>query len=340
MEEMKYRVLPVFLLLALVLLASSALQAGGGANVRHEESRMVMGTMYTVTAYGPNTPKYPDLISQALDEVERIDKLLSHYKPDSQVSKINLGGSQGPVVVDQELFDLIAESVRYSRDFDGAFDITVGPLVKTWGFFLGKGKLPADAELETIKPRVGYQHIILDAAAHSVRFDVTGAELDLSGIGHGYAVDRAVRILRAGGAENALVSAGGTTVYAMGAPLGSNGWPVDIPDPIDPKKPARKVMLRDRALSVSGSAVKAFEAGGVRYSHIMDPRTLKPVQGILSVAVLTTTGTIGDALDNVFFVQGVDLTRSSLTKHPAGTEAMFFLPDAADPTKWTMVSVK
>jgi thiamine biosynthesis lipoprotein len=146
---MKCRVLPVFVLVTLVLFASG-LRAGGGANVRHEESRMVMGSMFTVVAYGPNTPKIPDLITQALDEVDRIDKLMSHYKPDSQISKINLEGSQGPVVVDQELFDLIAESVRYSRDSEGAFDISVGPLMKTWGFFLGGGKLPADAELEKI----------------------------------------------------------------------------------------------------------------------------------------------------------------------------------------------
>jgi FAD:protein FMN transferase len=335
---MKYRVLPVFLLVSLVLCASSGLRAGGGANVRHEESRMVMGSLWTVAAYGPNTPKIPDLITQALDEVDRLDKLMSHYKPDSQISKINLGGSQGPVVVDQELFDLIAESVRYSRDSDGAFDITVGPLMKAWGFFMGDGKLPPDAELEKVKPRVGYQHIIMDAAAKSIRFDVTGAELDLGGIAKGYAVDRAIRILRGGGLANALVSAGGSTVYAMGAPLGSAGWPVEIQDPFDSKKVAHKVMLRDRALSVSGSSEKFFEAGGVRYSHIMDPRTLKPVQGILTVAVLTTTGTIGDALDNVFFVQGVDQTRANLTKHPAGTEAIFFLP--AGDAKWTMVSVK
>jgi FAD:protein FMN transferase len=288
--------------------------------------------------YGPNIPKIPEVITQALDEVDRIDKLMSHYKPDSQISKINLGGSKGPVVVDQELFDLIAESVRYSRDSEGAFDITVGPLMKAWGFFMGNGKLPPDAELEAIKPRIGYQHIILDAAAHSIRFDVTGAELDLGGIGKGYAVDRAIKILRAGGLANALVSAGGSTVYAMGAPLGSGGWPVEIPDPFDPKKPAHKVMLRDRALSVSGSSEKFFVADGVRYSQIMDPRTLKPAQGILTVAVLTTTGTIGDALGNVFFVQGVDQTRASLSKHPVGTEAMFFLPNGDG--KWTMVSVK
>jgi thiamine biosynthesis lipoprotein len=263
---------------------------------------------------------------------------MSHYKPDSQLSKINLGGSQGPVVVDQELFDLIAESVRYSRDSDGAFDITVGPLMKAWGFFMGDGKLAPDAELEKLKPRIGYQHIIMDAAAKSIRFDVTGAELDLGGIAKGYAVDRAVRILRAAGLSNALVSAGGSTVYGMGAPLGSGGWPVEIQDPLDPKKVGHKVMLRDRALSVSGSSEKFFEAGGVRYSHIMDPRTLKPVQGILAVAVLTTTGTIGDALDNVFFVQGVDQTRANLAKHPAGTEVIFFLPDGD--AKWTLVHVK
>jgi FAD:protein FMN transferase len=306
--------------------------------VRHEESRMAMGAMYTIAAFGPNTPKIPELIGQALDEVERIDKLISHYKPESQISKINLEGSKGPVVIDQELYDLIAESIRYSRDTDGAFDITIGPVIKAWGFFMGNGKLAPADELEKIKPRIGYQHVIMDAATRSVRFDVTGAELDLGGIAKGYAIDRAVRLLRAGGATNALVSVGGTKFYAMGAPLGSGGWPIDIPDPLDPKKVVRKINLRDRALSIAGGSEKVFVADGVRYSQIMDPRTLKPVPGVLTVAVLTTTSTIADALDNVFFVQGADQARANLARHPAGTEAMFFLPDGNG--KWTMVSVK
>ena len=114
---------------------------------------------------------------------------------------------------------------------------------------------------------------------------------------------------------------------------------MDIQDPLDPKKVARKVMLRDRALSVSGSSEKFFEAGGVRYSHIMDPRTLKPVQGILTVAVLTTTGTIGDALDNVFFVQGVDQTRAVL-REASRRERKRCSSFPTATAKWTMVSVK
>jgi len=141
-------------------------------------------------------------------------------------------------------------------------------------------------------------------------------------------------VLRRGGVDAALVSAGGSTIYGLGAPPGREAWDVDVEDPIDPDRVALTVALKDRALSVSGRSEKSFERDGVRYSHIMDPRTGRPVQGVLSVAVLAETGTAGDALDNAFFVQGVEGSRASIGRLP-DTEALVFLPDRA--ARWTLV---
>jgi len=295
---------------------------------------MSMACAYTIVAYAAEARALFGAVDSALDEVDRIDRLMSHYKPESPLSRLNREAADGPVVVDSELFDFVALALGYSRDSDGAFDITVGPLMKAWGFFRSGGRVPSEAELASVRARVGYRHILLDAAARTIRFDTPGVELDLGGIAKGYAVDRAVAVLRDAGVVAALVSAGGSTIHGMGAPPGDESWPVEIQDPLDPGKVALTVRLRDRAVSVSGSAEKSFEKDGVRYSHIMDPRTLRPVQGVLGVAVLSATGTDGDALDDAFFVEGVEKTRAALARLP-GTEAIMFLPDGDE--GWTMV---
>ena len=295
---------------------------------------MSMACAYAIVAYGDDAGALPRILEAAFDEVDRIDRLMSHYKPESPLSRLNRDAAAGPVVVTPELFDFIAECLRYSRDSDGAFDITVGPLMKTWGFFRGGGRLPSAQEVEDVRARIGYAHVVLDVRARTIRFDRPGIELDLGGIAKGYAVDRVVDLLRREHVAAALVSAGGSTIYALGAPPGRDAWDVDIQDPLDSDRIALTVPLKDRALSVAGRAEKSFERDGVVYSHIMDPRTARPVQGILGVAVLTSTGTAGDALDDALFVQGVERSRAYLRRLPA-TEAIFFLPEDGRP--WKMV---
>jgi thiamine biosynthesis lipoprotein len=272
-----------------------------------------------------------------LDEVDRIDRLMSHYKPESPLSRINREAAGSPVSVEPELFDFIAESIQYSRNSDGAFDITVGPLMKAWGFFRGEGHLASDRELEDARSVVGWQHVILDPEHRTIHFDRPGVELDLGGIAKGYAVDRVVKLLKAANVSAALVSAGGSTIYGLGTPPDRHGWTVAVQDPVDSRKVARGVELQDRALSVAGSSEKSFEVDGVRYSHIMDPRTGRPVQGVLSVAVMTTTGTQGDALDDAFFVLGPARTREYLERL-RDVEMFFFLPDGHK--EWTMIHEK
>jgi thiamine biosynthesis lipoprotein len=304
---------------------------------RHEASRMSMACAYDILAYGEDGGALPGILEAALDEVDRIDRLMSHYKPESPLSRLNREAAQGPVAVEPELFDFLAESLRYGRDSGGAFDITVGPLMKAWGFFRGGGRVPEPAELAALRDKVGYSHVVLDARERTVRFDRPGVELDLGGIAKGYAVDRVVALLRREHVAAALVSAGGSTIYGLGAPPGDSAWSVDVQDPIDPGRVALTVRLKDRALSVSGTYEKSFEKGGVTYAHIMDPRTARPVQGVLSVAVLADSGTAGDALDDAFFVQGVEASRTYLNRL-AGTEAWFFLPAARG--AWRMVHLK
>jgi thiamine biosynthesis lipoprotein len=285
---------------------------------------MSMACAYAILAYGGDAGELARSVEAAFDEVDRIDRLMSHYKPESPLSRLNREAARGPVAVEPELFDFIAESLRYGRDSGGAFDITVGPLMKAWGFFRGGGRVPSAQELAELRERVGYGHVVLDASAKTIRFDRPGVELDLGGIAKGYAVDRAVAVLRSGGVAAALVSAGGSTVFGLGAPPGRPAWEVGVQDPVDPGAAAFTVRLRDRALSVAGSYEKSFERDGVTYSHIMDPRTARPVQGVLSVAVLSTTGTEGDALDDAFFVKGVEGSKPYVGRLPA-TEAFFFV---------------
>ena len=293
-----------------------------------------MACLYTIDAYATDADRLPSILEQALDEVDRIDRLMSHYKAESALSKINREAGTSAVTVEPELYDFIAEALRYSRDSDGAFDITVGPLMRVWGFFRGEGRLASNKDVESVQPLIGWQHVIMNAEHHTIRFDRPGVELDLGGIAKGYAVDRVVRILRASNVGAALISAGGSTTYGLGAPPGRKAWTVSIEDPVDRNKIARGVDLRDRALSVAGSSEKSFEVDGVRYSHIMDPRTGRPVQGVLSVAVISKTGTEGDALDDALFVLGPVRSRKYL-KRLEDVEMFFFLPDGQK--GWTMI---
>jgi FAD:protein FMN transferase len=326
------------LLLSLAVCDPAAPLAASPAPLfRHEGTRLSMACVYSIVAYGPDARTLPFTVEAALDEIDRVDRLMSHYRPESPLSRLNREAGDGPVTVEPELLDFLAECMKYSRESDGAFDVTVGPLMKAWGFFRGEGRMPSEGELAEVRGRIGYAHVTLRAGERTIQFDRPGVELDLGGIGKGYAVDRAVSVLRSHGIAAALVSAGGSTIYGLGAPPGRRGWEVTIQDPLHANKTARKTVLRDRALSVSGSYDKSFEVAGVSYGHIMDPRTGRPVTEVLGVAVLAGSGTAGDALDDAFFVLGVEKSREYLKRLPP-TEALLFLPDGG--RGWRLVDLR
>jgi thiamine biosynthesis lipoprotein len=320
--------------LLILMLACTVLESARSMQ-RIEASRMSMASLYSIVAYAERPDDARRTLERALDEVDRIDRLMSHYREDSPLSRVNREAARGPVPIDRELFDFISLALKYAAESDGAFDVTVGPLMKAWGFFRGEGRFPTDAELTKARSATGLKHVTLNARDRTIRFDREGVEIDLGGIAKGYAVDRAVEILQRGGVQSALVSAGGSTIYALGKPPDKPHWTVAIQDPINSLKVGFDMPLLNRALSISGVSEKFFELDGVRYSHIMDPRTGRPVQGVLSVIVQAPTGTAGDAIDNVLFVQGVERGRAFL-RHHAGVDATFLLPAA---NGWTRIGI-
>ncbi len=277
---------------------------GPGSQLRLERSLDAMGTTYTIAVYGSDRYALDAALDDAFEEARRLDALLSNYRPESEWSKVNREAAQGPVQVSEELFRLLEKCVAYSRQSEGAFDITVGPLMKIWGFYKGSGRIPHRAEIRTALGRIGWQHIILDPKVRTVRFDAT-VEIDPGGIGKGYAVDRMADVLRSKGVTSGLISAGRSSIYGIGAPPNEpRGWRVTLPDPKDAKKTAAEVFLKNESMSTSGSSEKFFVAGGVTYSHIMDPRTGYPSRGMLLVSVVAPKTLDSEAWTKPYFILG------------------------------------
>ncbi len=268
------------------------------------QSRNAMGTVFTIYLYAHHGAEAGASFDPAFEEIERLEEALSNYRATSELSRINRLAARQAVTTDPEVFALLQTSLDYSRRSAGAFDVTVGPLMRAWGFFRGEGRYPTDAELRRARKSVGAEKVNLDPATRTVRFAASGVELDLGAIGKGYAVDRAVKVLREAGVKAALVDAGSSTLYAMNAPPGKSGWTVHVPKSGDRSQTISTVALRNESLSTSGSYEKFFQLGGRRYCHVMDPRTGAPVQGVLQATLIAPDSTTTDALSNAMFVMG------------------------------------
>ena len=300
--------------------------------LRLEKSADAMGSTYSIALYGYDRVKMEAAADAAFDEVRRLDDLLSNYLPGSEWSEVNRNAAAKPVKVSPELFALLSACVEYSRESEGAFDITVGPLMKVWGFYKGSGHLPHKPEIVAALAKVGYRHMLLDPAAGTVRFDRPGVELDPGGIGKGYAVDRMVEVLKRNDVRIALVAGSGSSIYGMGAPPDEpRGWPVKIKDPWDNRKTMAEVWLKDSSMSTSGSYEKFFRAEGKIYAHIMDPRTGYPAQGSVSVSVIAPRTVDSEAWAKPYFVNG----RQWAVKHRPKDFRVFFCEDRMEkPCAW------
>jgi thiamine biosynthesis lipoprotein len=273
--------------------------------IRFEESLDSMGTTYSVVVYGKDRFQLQAAVQASLDEVRRLDSLLSNYKENSEWSQVNRFASERPVKVSQELFDLLGSCLRYSAESEGAFDVTVGPLMKVWGFYKGSGRFPHRAEVRGALTRVGYWHIKLDAANRTVSFDRSGVEIDPGGIGKGYAVDRVVALLKQEGIVSGLVTAGGSTIFGIGTPPDEpRGWRIEIRHPRNAAQSVQEVFLKNESMSTSGNYEKFFRVGRKMYSHIMDPRTGYPATGMLSVSVIAPKALDSEIWAKPFYIHG------------------------------------
>jgi len=317
---------------ALLLFLALAPGAFAQELYRLEKSADAMGTTFTVALYGADRVRMEDAVDAALAEAQRLDALLSNYRPGSEWSAVNREAAGKPVKISEELFQLLSACQDYSRASEGAFDITVGPLMKTWGFYKSSGHLAPPAEVKAVLSKIGYRHIHLDAAARTVWFDTGGVEIDPGGIGKGYAVDRMVEILKRRGFDRALVAGSDSSIYGLGAPPGeTQGWEISIRDPKNSRRSVARVYLKDMSLSTSGSYEKFFQADGRTYPHIMDPRTGYPAQGTVSVSVVAVRTIDREAWAKPYFVNGREWTRA----HRREDFRVFLCEDAKDtPCAW------
>jgi thiamine biosynthesis lipoprotein len=309
---------------------ANAIVAGTAArttakSIRVEKSDEVMGSTFSVVLYGEYQNALDAAADAAFDEAHRLDRMLSNYKPDSEWSVVNRLAAERPVAVSDELFALLVDCLRYSEQSEGAFDITVGPLMRVWGFYTGEGVMPRREDVRSTLWRVGYRHVRLDSAARTVRFARAGVELDPGGIGKGYAVDRMVEVLRRRNIESAFVSASGSSIYGLGTPPDNpRGWPVAIRGPRDPEAVAAEVLLRDTSISTSGSYEKFFRAAGRTYSHVIDPRTGYPAQGAAAVSVVAPRSIDSEAWTKPYFING----RAWAASHRPDRIHVFYCTDA------------
>jgi thiamine biosynthesis lipoprotein len=289
--------------LAAALAIVSSIHAAG--SVRIEQANEAMGTTFSIVLYGTDKARLEAAAAAAFKEVHRLDRLLSNYLSESEWSRVNRFAGQGPVKVSAELFQLLSACLEYSRESAGAFDVTVGPLMKAWGFYRDEGRLPRKAELAAAVRHTGYRHVRLDRDSQTVQLDSAGVELDPGGIGKGYAVDCMAEVLRKQGVAIALISAGGSSIYGLGAPPEEpEGWRIEIRAPHDPKRTAATVFLKNLSLSTSGGYEKFFWAKGRRYAHIMDPRTGYPARRSASVSVVAPRTIDSEAWTKPYFVEG------------------------------------
>jgi len=261
-----------------------------------------MGTRIAVELWATDHAQGEALITRVMDEMHRVDALMSTYKPASQVSLVNERAVREPVTVDADLFGLLQTALEYSRLTEGAFDITYASVGYLYDY--RQHVRPDDAAIAAALPAVDYRHLVLDPAARSVRFARPGVRIDLGGIAKGWAVDRGIELLQVAGVERAFVTAGGDT-RIIGDRFGQP-WMVGIRDPRDGDKVAVRIPLADAALSTSGDYERFFEADGVRYHHILSPATGRPASAVRSVTIIGPTATRTDGLSKTIFVLGIE----------------------------------
>ncbi|HEX4784674.1 MAG TPA: FAD:protein FMN transferase [Candidatus Sulfotelmatobacter sp.] len=287
------------------------------------KKKYVMGTIFEIAVYDQSAERASHAIEKALQEVVRLDEVLSNYKPDSPLSRLNRSAHFHQEEVPPDLYRAIQQAVQFSRLSGGKFDISIAPLVNLWKANLGGENLPSLAQQEEARACVGYEKIEL-IPPDRISFRSPCMQLDLGAIGKGYAVDRAAEVLRSMGIRDALINAGGSTILGMGSPPNQKGWLIHLRDPsnkIDPQ-----VILKDESVSTSEQTRPSL-LGKDSAGHIVDPETGTPLKTDFAVSAVTKTGTDSDGLSTTLLLLG-PAKGKELIKGMAGFSAIWISPEA------------
>ena len=297
-----------------LMLLPSDLSARGPLLKRYEFSLPRMGTIFRIELYSPDDATATKAADAAFARAEELEQIMSDFREDSELMHLAREGASVPFPVSNDLYDVLAKSIRISELSHGAFDITVGPLVELWRKAGKTGRFPDASQLAQAKALVDYRNIELYAASRTVFLKRAGTKLDLGAIGKGYAADQMLAILQSRGIRQALVMAGGEV--ASGAPPpGKAGWRVSIDTPdTGTGNPPCVLFLHDAAISTSGDSKQFVEVNGRRYSQVINPFTGVALEGVSSTTVLagdaTTTDALGTALSIMSVADGIRLAQS------------------------------
>jgi FAD:protein FMN transferase len=289
--------------------------------------RMVMGTIAHIIAVAPDQRTANKSIEASFQQLYNIETLMSYHRDDSELANVNRNAYKSPVKVSPQTFEVVQKAIEFSSFSDGAFDITVGPLMDLWRSAAEANAVPDDAKLAEVRAKVGYEKVILDANQMSIQFAVEGMKLDLGGIAKGYAIDKAVEAMQNCGATSGLVDVGGNIRCFGTPPKGKTHWLIGLQDPnvkseirFEMDKPLLKLKLNNAAVATSGHYRRFALIQGKRYSHIIDPETGSSSDKLASATIIAKDAITADALSKVI-VLGAEKGLALIEKLPE-TEAI------------------
>ena len=289
--------------LVLALLIVSAFSFG---QIVHKRKLAMLGSPFEITVVAKDTIQANEYIDSAVNEVKRIENLISDWIPTTQISEVNRNAGLKPVKVDAEVFELVTRANKISKLTNGAFDISYASMDKIWKFDGSMKAMPTPEAIKKSVEKIGYQNIILNEVDNSIFLKLDGMKLGLGGIGQGYIADKVKAVLQSKGCTSGIVNVSGD-INTWGKQIDGKLWTVGIINPMNKNKVFATFPLENSAVETSGSYEKFVIFNGIRYSHIIDPRTGYPATGIVSVSVFAKQTEIADALATGIFVLGVDV---------------------------------
>lgn len=289
-------------LLLLVLMVTS-LSFG---QIVHKKKLSMLGSPFEITVIAKDTIEGNYFADLAVAEVKRIENQISDWIPTTQISEINKNAGKKAIKVDDEVFELVQRAIKISKLTNGAFDISYASMDKIWKFDGTMKEMPSPEAIKKSVEKIGYQNIILDDKEKTIFLKLEGMKLGLGGIGQGYIADKVKSLLQSKGCSSGIVNVSGD-INTWGKQLDGKPWTIGIINPMNKNKVFATFPIEDSAVETSGSYEKFVMFNGIRYSHIIDPRTGYPATGIVSVSVFAKQTEVADALATGIFVLGIEV---------------------------------
>ena len=310
----------------LALIIACILSVGCARQRTVQKTETIMGTQVSLTVVAATAGEAEAAIEAGMAELRRLDRMMSLYKDDSEISQVNRAAGKDPVKVSPEMIEAVEAAAEVSRISGGAFDATIGPLEVLWQLKLKEGALPTAAEIARVRPLVNYRGIVVDRTGSTILLKKRGMILDLGGCAKGYAADRVAEIYRKRGISNAVIAVAGD-IWVLGHRADGTPWRIGVQHPREKDKTLAVLEFSGRYISTSGDYERFVIREKKRYHHIIDPRSGKPSEGVVSVTVVGDRGAVVDPLTTALFILGPEKGMALVER--LGLEAIFVAVDGA-----------